>query len=219
MSYPSQTPDFSPHHVRTIHVAPQPAASATGIKAAVALDTLVANSSSITPDAPAADVGVMPVGGRNVRLVLVDADNSATSRWRVTGRDQFDRKVVEFLPSETTSQVGAGTLNGAKVFQKVEKIEPVVLSGATAAVDTVSAGWGDIVGLPVPLVSDLSEVKAAMHIVAANTHTQRARTSANIDTTNHALKAAFFGGAVTAGDSAALQIRTTSASKGDLRSA
>lgn len=108
-------------------------ADADGIATAQA----VAGAGNLTLDGAVASGGVATLTpARNVTILSAGDDSGIT--FTVTGTDFFGETLVE-----TITGANAGTASGAKAFATVTQI---AASGAAAG--NVSAGFGDVLGLP-----------------------------------------------------------------------
>ena len=140
---------------------------------------------------------VIGQSGRNLRIVITDANNSSVTAWRIHGKDQFGNSISERFPA-SGSQTGAATLTGIECLTNT----------AGAAADSITIGSGNKVGLPVMLSGDLHEV-LDMELQVANqatAATKKTVNSTNLDSTYMAVKAAAFAAsAVVAGDSVSLR--------------
>lgn len=206
----SQIPNYSGWgHESVLRVGP------LQVKAAATNDVLTVKAfNTIIQGTPFAPTTQKTIGltGRNLKVTVVDANNSETWAVRITGKDQFGNPVTERLPA-AGSQVGAATLTGSKIFASVDPLGIVfeVATGDLAAADNVVIGSGDKVGIPKMFSPDLHEILDAELSVAnqATAPTKVALTAANFDSTYFAFNAAAFtGSVVVAGDNMQVRFRT-----------
>ena len=199
----AQIPNWSAQHSKGVRVGPLQIAAVDDIKTALALDAVGAG----TRVAPTTAL-VIGQSGRNLRIVITDANNSSVTAWRIHGKDQFGNSISERFPA-SGSQTGAATLTGEKIFASVDSDGIECLTNtAGAAADSITIGSGNKVGLPVMLSGDLHEV-LDMELQVANqatAATKKTVNSTNLDSTYMAVKAAAFAAsAVVAGDSVSLR--------------
>lgn len=212
----AQTPNWSAQHVKVPRVGPLQVKSATGddVLAAKAFNTLVVGA--VIAPATALVIGVT---GRNLILVVTDANNSETWQFEVQGVNQFGEVITELFPHAGPSAVAA-TVVGTKIFTKITGIICRSLAGDKAAADSVKIGTGDKVGMPTMCRPDLSDILDLELSVAnqATAPTKKAVSAANIDATNFAfLEAMFAGSVVVAGDNVAYRQRTQYDNPDDVR--
>lgn len=211
-----QTPRFSKQHAYTRRVGPLQVAAAGGndILTALAMnDATMALGKTLAPTTAL----VIGVTGRNLVLVVTDANDSSVSAYMIQGINQFGEAVEERFP-QSGNQAGHGTITGKKIFTKVTGIV-ILTNTAPAAADNVKIGSGNVVGLDFMFSSDLSEIADAELQVAnqATAPGKIAITAANFDSDYFAIKAAAFAAsAVVAGDSVNLRVRTTDITPDDV---
>jgi len=106
------------------------AASADGVHAAI---TMLATTQTIT-------TGITnPVTPRNISITGAKAGETPTGDVVITGTDIFDQVITDTIALD-----GDNTVQGVKAFKTVTSIAiPVRVTEA----DTVSIGWGDLLGL------------------------------------------------------------------------
>jgi len=104
----------------------------------------------------AATLAAQPDVPRNLTMVLLDADDSATSTITAIGLDPAGRTVTETMLPDGAG--GGKTLTGTKIFASVTSVTVSGTAGATGA-DLLEVGVGDLIGLP----SDITLATAVKH--------------------------------------------------------
>ncbi len=163
-------------------------------------------AASVSGDAITLAVTHCPnVGGRNVTITPVDAAAGSpilSGTVTVIGYDQFGTRQTEVI-AFSASTAAAGLV----CFQDLVSANITTIAGNGVG-DTLSLGFGDVVGIRALFSNDLHEIKAFQRELANAVPTQLTISTTLLDTTNMAIKLGGSGGsgAIVAGDSFTLAL-------------